>query len=482
MPSMTDSMRVLCPPVPGPAVGGGRPGIARVAIEVEVPTPCETVTLTDGTGPAAGPLQPRPASGVPVHLASVAGAPVASPSPRFSGLLLPGPQGDALRAAITATRIEGEVDEGKVADLLQGLPRFPRTPEGLRQFAAAGLSRRPEDVVLRRVGGEGYVGHAEVYFVKGPAGQTLGVLKMYGDGVGSFGCETSGMLRMMASDVRGVRTSKPIMLGQTEGSHGPEPMMLMTCAMGPSLNDHVMAAAHAATPEDRAVAWQTLKDAVAGSATALARLHAAATGSGTRTPDVFVSKYIERLSKDSHRMLEDPRRLELAGVDGGLLQRQVEARIAGVQALGARGEVPNSLIQGDAHPGNFCYDPGSGVTTLIDLASMEHSMDADGNPMGCPAYDVSKLKLRLDSLMAGEGFSQAQRDEAATTFDKAYRMAGGPTMQPEVVRFFDLVHAVVGSRRKLKSLNPQAETADARQRNETAGIRFDQLNDVLKAK
>lgn len=427
--------------------------VSNSAVPVAAAQPQTTAPLSEEPAPVVA------REAVPRQLATLSEPPPAAPASATNGLLLPGPGGDALRQAVKAARMhDGKVDLEKVGQVAAMTPYVPCQPEALADFVAPGVGRPAGDVKLKLIGGEGHTGHsgADIYFVQDRSGKKLGVLKIYPD-LEPFGNELSGMVRLQEPDMRQVHGTLAMRAGRTDGPQGPRPMVLMTCAPGDSLNDLLIDVKNAPDAAGREQAWGTVQKAVAATARALATLHASAAGSGTRPPTDFIQKYVKEVQGKTAELLTHPEALRSVGLDGETLQRHVDNTIRGMKDDLQHGRVPNGLGHGDTHPGNFCYDPATDTVTFIDMNRMQRSMDENGGPRGCPAFDTTKLPQRLTSLAKECGLGDEEAGQLRQIFADSYRQAGGPAMPQSVVDFFDMRSAVAGALRKLQFTNPSEE-------------------------
>jgi uncharacterized protein (DUF2252 family) len=125
-----------------------------------------------------------------------------------------------------------------------------------------------------------------------------------------------------------------------------------------------------------------------------------------------------------------------------------------------------ALTHGDAHPGNFFYDPRVG-TTLIDTPNLYFSMDEKRNPAGFPARDVAKLYQSLAIAGRGSGLSPEEALRLQRAFLQAYSDAGG-LLTDEAFAYFRADVAVDDVRRAARALSKAREELNGAMVSNTA--------------
>jgi hypothetical protein len=95
----------------------------------------------------------------------------------------------------------------------------------------------------------------------------------------------------------------------------------------------------------------------------------------------------------------------------------------------------SALVHGDAHPGNFFWDPTAGIT-FIDTPTFHYSMDVNGMPIASPERDISNFIQRLAHY--GRVFKLHPEEIARLhdTFVNSYRDAGGAPLDHDTMRMF----------------------------------------------
>jgi aminoglycoside phosphotransferase (APT) family kinase protein len=171
-------------------------------------------------------------------------------------------------------------------------------------------------------------------------------------------------------------------------------------------------------------------EAVEATGRTLASLHRA-TGSGRKPTPPYMARYIDSMRNILSNLTPMQDLIAEFGVDLGSLGTRAEKLISGFEANPGG----SAIVHGDAHPGNFFYQRGTGVT-IIDTPTVHFSMNAGGTAIGSPSRDVSYFLQKV----AGFGRSYKLRsDEVAalqSAFRRGYAAGGGMRLTREADEFF----------------------------------------------
>ena len=104
-------------------------------------------------------------------------------------------------------------------------------------------------------------------------------------------------------------------------------------------------------------------------------------------------------------------------------------------------KVVRSFAYGDAHLGNFLYEPKTDTMTIIDLASLHLSADRNGNPISTAALDYSRIPDTF-SIYTRFGLTQNESDALMKAFRKGYQDNNGTVPTQLEMTFFKLFNDV----------------------------------------
>ncbi len=320
----------------------------------------------------------------------------------------------------------GSDDPELLRRLLDRIPPVSSTADPsdpkLRRFAAAALGRVPEELRFTGLEAGGLKGAsgASVSLIRDRNGRAIGALKVFPNNQTSvFARELSAMERLGKERFAG--SVKALAVGRALTPEGEKGVLVMSVAPGHSMDEIIARPSKAPDPE-RTGALAELEGAVVVTARTLADLHTRPHGSGAPLPHDFLKQLpgnksiVKRLKRASGPLLRE------ADLHPQLIrQRMDELLLAFRDNPGGAG-----LTHGDAHPGNFFYDPGVGIT-LIDTPNLHFSMDANRKPAGTPARDVAKFYQSLASFGPRAGLLPEKGEIARLhqIFLGSYRDAGG---------------------------------------------------------
>ena len=171
-------------------------------------------------------------------------------------------------------------------------------------------------------------------------------------------------------------------------------------------------------------------------------------------------------------------KIEAARLTPGLRELNIEQLKAKVNSLIREvGQNPGSsaLIHGDAHPGNFFYDPNEGLT-LIDTPTLSQSIGADGYPVGPPARDFGNFEQKLANFGQRYELAPDEIRQLQQAFRQAYQSAGGASMTEEAIRFFR-VRAALGE--VIKTIN-QADSSQPLATQEAIKVQVELLQNAFE--
>jgi aminoglycoside phosphotransferase (APT) family kinase protein len=364
----------------------------------------------------------------------------------------------------TNTRTDmGLVDEVTLAKLFERLPRLRAIDrEALRHFAAQALGVTASDIRLRGIrelsteGSKGFSG-APVYFVFDQTDSKLGVIKLFswssGYGPKGFVMELSALERLERESFK--TFAVPKLLGVAKALEGKVGVLATKVALGQPFDDLMFAVRDARYAPAREKACQELLQAVAANGKTLAELHTKPAGSGGQVTPQQLAKHLAVIqgSLDFIQACAQEKgiRLELS---------ELQTAINDLILHFKDNPGGSALIHGDPNPGNLLYHPKNGMT-LIDVSSLHTSIDADGNPIGCPAADLARFDKALSRY--GE-LSNKEVAQLRATFRHAYQAAGGAQITPSAYAFFyvqsmlgDLITAVLKEEPLLEEIDKQLD-------------------------
>jgi aminoglycoside phosphotransferase (APT) family kinase protein len=330
------------------------------------------------------------------------------------------------RAAGTRTPT-GDVDPDALQRLMSSLPVVPRSQAAMTRFARRAVNATG-DVTLAPVGG-GFSG-APVLRILDARNTLLGVLKVFPDRE-QFAMELSALASLGRVRIVGGRAVAA--LGVAKSTAGPRPAGMVVSSAAPGRDVEGMMAETGATPvgPERRRKFQELREAVEGIGRTLAGLHTVPAGSGGAVADAFVQRHLADVL--DRRAALPALRGELAGVgiDVTELQSRIDALVAGFRANPGGA----ALVHGDSHPGNYFFDPSTGVT-IIDTTTLHFSVDGRGRPTGAPSRDVANFAQQLAHYSVNLKLTPSEVTVLQAVFRRAYRAGGGTGTTPEADAFF----------------------------------------------
>ncbi|GLY37811.1 hypothetical protein Amsp01_038350 [Amycolatopsis sp. NBRC 101858] len=331
------------------------------------------------------------------------------------------------RAAGTRTPAGG-VDPAALDRLLSSLPVVPTAGDALARFAALSVNA-PGEVRLVAVGG-GFSG-APVRRILDASGRLLGVLKLFPSRE-EFAMELSALARLGRVRIVGGRAVAALGVARTSRRRTAAGLVVSSAAGGRDVEGMMKETDATPSGPERRRLFGQLKAAVAGIGRTLAQLHTRPGGSGGPVASAYLRRHLDDMADRRTKLTGLRTQLAHAGIDVGALQARIDALIAGFRAHPGGA----ALVHGDAHPGNYFFDPASGVTTIIDVTTLHLSIDARGNPIGAPSRDVGVFAQQVAHYSVALKLTRAEVATLQSVFRRAYAAAGATGTTPQADAFF----------------------------------------------
>ncbi|RAQ52871.1 glycosyltransferase [Aspergillus flavus] len=355
------------------------------------------------------------------------------------GSLLPyrpllSPEVDAsLRCATTIRNHNGVPEREQAAAVVKSLPEIAPSLNALNEFVSKALGHQ---VILRPLDGphvKGFSG-APVFFAHSTfthsyqtrqtdaailsQGEELAVIKLFPAGLDNGIAEELSSLEWLLHQTKGdINTPTPIAVGRTTWDEKETGVVTYRVAQGVSLYQ-LMARLGLLDGPERDDSVTVLKRGVIEAAKTLAKLHSYAVQG--RSSEGYLEWYYDAAPGRVNRLRSHAGiLLEQTGIDVDKLDEKVHTLIAQ-----SRQEIYRhpqaAVVHGDAHPGNFFFDPRSGRTTVIDVTTLHCSLDENGNPAGTPERDVGHFLHMLRRTGEQLNMREKEMDECSRAFLTAY--------------------------------------------------------------
>jgi hypothetical protein len=338
------------------------------------------------------------------------------------------------RASETRTPTGG-VDPDALTRLMDSLPIVPRVEPALLRFARNVVNARG-DITFDPVGG-GFSG-APVLRIIDATNRFVGVLKIFPDKA-EFASELSALARLGRVRIVGGRAVSAIGVARTSRRPGAAGLVVSTAAPGTSAEKMMEQTGATPTGPERQRKFRELRAAVAGIGRVLAGLHTVPAGSGGAVASAFMRRHIDDMLDRRGKLTVLRPQLAGVGIDVAELQSRIDALVAGFRANPGGA----ALAHGDAHPGNYFYEPGTGVT-IIDTATLHFSIDARGRPIGAPSRDVAVFAQQVAHYSVSLKLTPAEVATLQADFRRAYAAAGGGTSTTAAADAFFRARASLG--------------------------------------
>jgi phosphotransferase family enzyme len=302
-------------------------------------------------------------------------------------------------------------------------------PQLLRTIATK-LGVEVDSLKPRQLGADqrGHSG-ADVWMVEDLEGEGRAVAKMFS--LPKQGHRDHQAIQRLHADTfpnMGVVDALVFAQGRTEAGRRVA-VLVMSVAPGDS-NHAILRTVGIEGGAKRVEALAHAEQAVASGARALVDLHVIPAGSGGPVPQAYVDESISYLMATAQKLVPlKPLLSRHVDVDAALGQLKTLGHGYKANPGGA------SLVHGDAHPGNFHYDPEVG-TTIIDTPNLPFSMDHQGNPIGSAARDYAAYTMKIRSFGLRSKLRPEEIEHLQKAAQRAYREGGGPALTPEAVAFF----------------------------------------------
>jgi aminoglycoside phosphotransferase (APT) family kinase protein len=321
----------------------------------------------------------------------------------------------------------GDVDPKGLRRLMDSLPVVPRVEPALRRFAKNAVGAAG-DVRLVPVGG-GFSG-APVLRIYDAGGQLRGVLKIF-PSEEQFAMELSALARLGRIRILRGRVVYALGVARAERRPGAAGMVVSSAAPGQDVERMMRDTGTTPRGPERVRMLGELSAAVAAIGRTLARLHTAPPGSGGPVASAFLRRHIDDMVERRDKLADFRAELAGAGIDVGELQARIDTLVARFRANPGG----SALVHGDSHPGNYFFDPGTGVT-IIDTTTLHFSIDARGRPMGAPSRDVANFAQQVAHYSVNLKLTRAEVAALQAVFRSAYADAGGRGTTRDADAFF----------------------------------------------
>jgi len=352
--------------------------------------------------------------------------PIAAPSGRMVDAVL--------QQATTCRTPEGLVDRAAAADLLDGLPTIDPTTHGVAEaltlFTAEALGR--ESVELQAVSSGGAKGQsgAPVFLARDDSGAVVAVAKIF-PRPEELVSELSSLERLCSPQFTRFAVPAPHAAALLPDEAGPAGVLVFAVAPGRSIDD-LIEAVHASDSSSRESALEVLNRAVVDVAIALAELHTVPAGSGGRVSTSYLDFHVDLARRLAETVIADPEVYQTMGLlDLRKFRGLLDESIANARSDSSAA----ALVHGDAHPGNFFWDPSKGVT-FIDTPTCHYSMDAKGAPIAAPERDISNFDQRLAHYCRQFDLTESETTGLRHAFLDAYNSAGGAELSESKLKMF----------------------------------------------
>ncbi|KAF9966165.1 hypothetical protein BGZ70_003125 [Mortierella alpina] len=237
--------------------------------------------------------------------------------------------------------------------------------------------------------------------------QLMAVAKIFPEGLkNNVADELSSLEYLLQHNPGKINIAPPLAVASTrlfndkKGEYVPAGVVMYEAAQGTSLAEHIRNVGKARTTLERQATFAILKASIEETAGLLANLH----GYGTkmRSSEVYLEPFFEKVTLRSQKVVRHQPIYAAVGVNVSNLEMRVKELVdqSRREAHYSRNASP---VHGDAHPGNFFYDPESQQVTVIDVITLSASLDENGEPCGAPERDLAQFlhMLRRDGARAG---------------------------------------------------------------------------------
>ncbi|KAB8201647.1 hypothetical protein BDV34DRAFT_237475 [Aspergillus parasiticus] len=359
----------------------------------------------------------------------------------------------SLRCATTIRNHNGVPEREQAAAVVKSLPEIAPSLNALNEFVSKALGHQ---VILRPLDGphvKGFSG-APVFFAHSTfthshqtgqtdaailsQGEELAVIKLFPAGLDNGIAEELSSLEWLLHRTKGdINTPTPIAVGRTTWDEKETGVVTYRVAQGVSLYQ-LMARLGLLDGPERDDSITVLKLGVVEAAKTLAKLHSYATQG--RSSEGYLEWYYDAAPGRVNRLHSHAGiLLEHTGIDVDKLDEKVHTLIA--QSRQEMHRHPQAaVVHGDAHPGNFFFDPRSGRTTVIDVTTLHCSLDENDNPAGTPERDVGHFLHMLRRTGEQLNMREKEIDECSRAFLTAYKSTAAGKLGIHTLRLLGVHH------------------------------------------
>lgn len=329
----------------------------------------------------------------------------------------------ALGRAVRTRTSQGTSDPVRTAELLTTLPEIGGIDQ-LGRFVSGALSSYVEARLVEEPGKKGFSG-ALLYQMFDANEKLVAVTKIFLDGLDNNVADELSSLEYLLHHTSGnVNVAKPLAVGstllfsETTGEYMSAGMVTYEVASGYSLEELITNVGKARTKSERQAGFAVLRAGVEKTAVTLASLHAY--GTNERSSEDYLEWYYEKAVERSQDVVRHQQIYAALGMEIGRLGKRVKELIdlSRAEVHASRNGCP---VHGDAHPGNFFYDPQNERVTVIDVTTLSASLDQNGQPCGAPERDLAHFLHILYRNGTEAGMHESEVAECSQSFLRSYR-------------------------------------------------------------
>jgi hypothetical protein len=318
-------------------------------------------------------------------------------------------------------------------EIWSSLPDYMRgcqtLPDAIQRFVRETLEIGVVDVVVERYLNPGDVSEGisgdPLFFVRRRGGGLVAVVKAFAatpDDLQDFALELRALGLLRRLDLRESQQVSVLAVGRLCGEQQQYALMILAAAPGFSVTRHFKnVGSEEKGSRARSDQLGSLRKAVAALGRALAEVHLSGTrGIGQIAPaiwqvnDLWFNRFLA-----CYRDIDS-----LADIPAELLQERHDF-------LRLRSRAHRHLlafVHGDAHTGNYLFDPKSGTLTIIDIGRFCRSMDQNGEPCGQSESDFTAISSFMEVVASYYGLTSDESAEIQRLFESSYHRY--PGIQP----------------------------------------------------
>ncbi|KAL2701710.1 hypothetical protein AAEP93_006008 [Penicillium crustosum] len=358
------------------------------------------------------------------------------------------------RAARTRNR-SGKPNLKQADDLMQNLPEIAPTMLALEEHvsSAVGSPVNLQDLDPTHPGGFSgaiiFLAHAndELANEETPLasndsskGRVVAVVKLFVHGLDNGITEELSSLEWLLLHTKGdIRTAAPLAVGRMTWDTKPAGVVTYQVAPGVSLYQLMMQMGRLPPGPARREMLSVFTAGVQAVARTLAKLHTH--GVEGRPGTEYLEWYFTAATNRVQQALVYKDIIRCAGLEVDQLPAKINHLIADCKRdIGNRPRT--AAVHGDAHPGNFFYDRGTGHVTMIDTTTLHCSLDENGEPIGVPERDLGHFVHMLRRTGEQYGLTRQEMQESTTDFVEAYLGNAAAPANIQTIRFLMLCSAL----------------------------------------